>query len=91
MIVGPEDAPAGTQRRVILMVPAAPLVGIAIDTPTPDEMGPGRAYQLVALPPGVALKIRLQPSQAIFASVLPGAGGLAQLGYICEFYDEDVA
>lgn len=69
--------------------PPAPRIAIAIDAPTPDEAGPGRAYQLMELPANIMVPIWLQPQQAVFATVVPGAGGFGTLGYICEFLDED--
>ncbi len=83
------DAPVGANRRVQLTTPPAPLVAISIDQPTPNEAGPGRAYQFMSLPPSQLVKIWLQPSQRIYAMVVPGAGGYAELGYICEFFDEE--
>ena len=90
LVVAPElEAPAGANRRVRLLTPPAPLVAISVDHPTPTEAGPGRAFFFVNLPPSQIVAIWLQPSQSIYALVVPGAGGYAQLGYICEFFDEE--
>jgi hypothetical protein len=90
MIVEPEyDAPPTTVRRVRLTVPPGVRVAIAIDSPTPNAAGPGRAYKFVALPGNVIVPIWLQPSQAIYGLCLPGENGMAEVGYICEFFDEE--
>lgn len=89
VIEAEHGAPLGANRRVQLLTPPAPLVAFAIDTPTPNEAGPGRSYKFTNLPPSALVKIWLQPSQAIYAMAVPGSGGYAQLGYICEFFDEE--
>jgi hypothetical protein len=82
-------APPGTVRRVRLLCQPGPRVAIAIDEPTPVQAGPGRVYKFVSLPQDIQLPIWLQPQQAIFAVVVPGTGGMSELGYICEFFDEE--
>lgn len=90
MIVGSDDgAPPGTVRRVRLLVQPGARVAISIDTPTPAEAGPGRSYKFVSLPTDIQLPIWLQPQQALYALVVSGTGGMSELGYICEFFDEE--
>lgn len=88
-IVGAEyDAPPGAIRRVQLLTQPGPRVAIAIDTPTPDQAGPGRTYKLTALPTNAVIKVYLQANQAMYAATMPGEGGMSEFGYICEFFDE---
>jgi hypothetical protein len=89
IIVPEEGAPGGAVRRVQLLVPPAPRVAIAIDVPMPTQAGPGRSYKYVQVPPDARIPIWLQPHQLLVAMVVAGTGGMAELGYICEFFDEE--
>ena len=84
-ILGVEDAPEDTLRRVSVLVPASPTCFLSIDHPTPLEAGPDRTYDLPELPPSVVIRFWLRREQRLFAAAKAGMG---TLGLVVEYSEE---
>ena len=79
-----EDAPAGSLRRVQVLIPAAPKCYLAIDA-VPEGIGPNRTYKLPTAAAGAAIVFHLLPDQWI---VCAAHESYAEISLIVEHISE---
>lgn len=76
------DAPAGSWRRVQLIIPSSPEIFIALDR-KPTDLGLDRTYKLPPFSPGAQIAIALQPQQFIAGAT---GSGFGVVGMIVEYF-----
>lgn len=72
ILAADETAPAGSYRRVQILVPASPSMYLGIDMHpqqgfSDNGIGPNRTYKVPPLTPGQTIVVRLLPKQALMA------------------------
>jgi hypothetical protein len=76
------DAPAGSWRRVQILVPQSPEVFIGIDR-KPTALGLDRNYKVPLFPPGAQITLALLPGQFLMGM---SGSGFALVSIVVEYF-----